>query len=178
MQKTRTGTRGTRGGARGDSDGPVVRWSVIDSPVGPLFAAVSDGAVVELGFLGDDDPSPADGWLRDDAACDELRSQLEEYFAGERHEFDLPLAPQGTEFQMAVWTALRDIPYGTTASYGDIAAAVGRPKAVRAVGGANNANPISIIVPCHRVIGADGNLTGYGGGLGTKEALLALESGG
>ncbi len=155
---------------------PPVCWSTIDSPVGALFAAVSEGAVVELSFLGDEQPSPPVGWIRDDGACDELRSQLEQYFAGERREFDIEIAPDGTEFQMQVWTALRSIPYGRTASYGEIAARIGRPRAVRAVGGANNANPISIIVPCHRVIGADGSLTGYGGGLGTKATLLALES--
>lgn len=153
-----------------------VHWSVIDSPVGPLFVAVSEGAVVELGFLGDEEPAPPDGWSRDDSACDEVRTQLQEYFAGTRRTFELDLAPHGTEFQMAVWLTLRGIPYGATASYGEIAAAVGRPKAVRAVGGANNANPISIIVPCHRVIGADGSLTGYGGGLGTKQTLLTLEA--
>jgi methylated-DNA-[protein]-cysteine S-methyltransferase len=179
-RNTPSGTRPSSGDgagiAKGESPGTAsALWSVIDSPVGPLFAAVRDGAVIELSFLGDDEPMPADGWLRDDAACDELRCQLEEYFAGTRTEFDLDLDPRGTDFQMEVWAALRDISYGTTASYGDIAAAIGRPKAVRAVGGANNANPISIIVPCHRVIGADGSLTGYGGGLGTKETLLALE---
>ena len=175
MQNTRTNR--IRARSRGVSlEGPPgTLGSVIDSPVGPLFAAVRDGAVIELSFLGEDEPAPPDDWLRDDAACGELRSQLEEYFAGLRTEFQLELAPQGTDFQMAVWAALRDIPYGATASYGEIAAAIGRPKAVRAVGGANNANPISIIVPCHRVIGADGSLTGYGGGLGTKETLLGLE---
>lgn len=187
MQNTKSSNTGTgtpktsRAGAtteRSESpDAAGALWSVIDSPVGPLFAAVRDGAVIELSFLGDDEPVPAENWVRDDAACDELRCQLEEYFAGTRTEFDLELDPRGTDFQMEVWAALRDISYGTTATYGDIAAAVGRPKAVRAVGGANNANPISIIVPCHRVIGADGSLTGYGGGLGTKETLLVLEQG-
>lgn len=179
IKNTRPGTRRASPEVprvEGESPGtPGAMWSVIDSPVGPLFAAVGDGAVIELSFLGDGRPSPTEGRLRDDAACDGLRAQLEEYFAGVRTEFDLDLALQGTDFQMAVWDALRAIPYGTTASYGEIAAAIGRPKAVRAVGGANNANPISIIVPCHRVIGADGSLTGYGGGLGTKESLLTLE---
>ena len=103
--------------------------------------------------------------------------QLEEYFAGKRKQFDLPLSLRGTEFQRQVWAALRDIPYGVTRSYGQIAQAVGRPKAVRAVGMANHRNPISIIVPCHRVVGADGSLTGYGGGLENKKFLLALERG-
>lgn len=163
--------------ADGAEGGPLTAWCTIDSPVGALFAAVRAGAVVELGFLGDGDPEPPDGWVHDPDACAELRDQLGEYFEGERTEFELTLAPQGTAFQMAVWEALRDIPYGTTASYGEIASAVGRPRAVRAVGGANNRNPISIVVPCHRVIGADGSLTGYGGGLGIKERLLDLESG-
>lgn len=165
---------GRSGGSRERS---IVRWSVMDSPVGPLFAAVRDGAVIELSFLGDGEPSPPAGSVRDDGACASLRLQLEQYFSGDRREFDLEIAPRGTDFQMQVWAALRSIPYGSTASYGEVAARIGRPKAVRAVGGANNANPISIIVPCHRVIGADGSLTGYGGGLDTKQVLLALESG-
>lgn len=101
--------------------------------------------------------------------------QLDEYFAGTRHEFELDLAPQGTAFQLAVWDALRAIPYGATASYGDIARAVGRPNAVRAVGQANGRNPLAIVVPCHRVIGSDHSLTGYGGGIDRKRYLLALE---
>lgn len=101
--------------------------------------------------------------------------QLDEYFAGKRYDFDLPLAPQGTPFQQQVWAALRQIPYGTTASYGQIAAAIGNPKASRAVGMANNRNPIAVIIPCHRVIGADGSLVGYGGGIPIKKQLLELE---
>lgn len=107
------------------------------------------------------------------AACNQLR----EYFAGRRNQFDLPLAPQGTAFQLRVWTELRRIPYGQTISYGELARRVGLPRAARAVGAANGANPIPIIVPCHRVIGANGRLTGFGGGLATKAELLALESG-
>ena len=99
------------------------------------------------------------------------------YFAGERRDFDLPLAPAGTDFQRAVWEALRAIPYGRTRTYGEIAAAVGRPKAVRAVGQANHVNPLPIFIPCHRVVGKNGALTGYAGGLDLKRALLALESG-
>ena len=102
-------------------------------------------------------------------------AQVKEYFAGKRKQFKLPLLMRGTEFQMAVWQALQEIPYGETRSYKDIAARIGRPKAVRAVGMANNRNPISIIVPCHRVIGHDGSLTGYGGGLPLKQHLLELE---
>jgi methylated-DNA-[protein]-cysteine S-methyltransferase len=104
-------------------------------------------------------------------------AQIEEYLLGKRKRFTLPLVLHGTEFQLAVWRALQDIPYGETSSYKEIAAAVGRPKAVRAVGMANNRNPISIIVPCHRVIGHDGSLTGYGGGLPLKQRLLELEQG-
>jgi methylated-DNA-[protein]-cysteine S-methyltransferase len=102
--------------------------------------------------------------------------QLREYFAGQRADFDLPLAPEGTEFQRTVWRNLRDIPYGETISYGELAKRVGNPKASRAVGAANGQNPIPIVIPCHRVIGANGKLTGFGGGLPTKEALLALET--
>lgn len=101
--------------------------------------------------------------------------QLEEYFAGKRKNFDLPLAPKGTDFQKKVWKALTDIPYGETRTYGEIAAVVGNPKAARAVGMANNKNPIGIIVPCHRVVGADGKLVGYAGGMEKKEWLLNLE---
>ena len=115
--------------------------------------------------------------VRDDAPLREARQQLEEYFAGERQEFSLTLEADGTDFQRRVWDALREIPFGETMSYGDIARRIGNPRAVRAVGLANGRNPISIIVPCHRVIGADGSLTGYGGGLERKRFLLALEKG-
>lgn len=109
------------------------------------------------------------------ALLKEAARQLEEYFQGKRQEFALPLAPRGTEFQKKVWKALRTIPYGETRSYGQIAAQSGNPKACRAVGGANNKNPIMIFIPCHRVIGADGSLTGFGGGLEVKKYLLDLE---
>ncbi len=113
--------------------------------------------------------------VRDAAPLREARQQLDEYFGGERREFSLVLDADGTEFQRSVWRALRGIPYGATASYGDIAKRIRNPKAVRAVGLANGRNPISIIIPCHRVIGADGSLTGYGGGIERKRFLLALE---
>ena len=113
--------------------------------------------------------------VRDAAPLREARQQLDEYFGGERREFSLVLDAAGTEFQRSVWRALRGIPYGATASYGDIAKRIRNPKAVRAVGLANGRNPISIIIPCHRVIGADGSLTGYGGGIERKRFLLALE---
>ena len=112
---------------------------------------------------------------RDGGPLRDAREQLEEYFAGTRQEFSIPLDAAGTEFQQAVWQALREIPYGVAISYGELARRIGNPRAVRAVGLANGRNPISIIVPCHRVIGADGSLTGYGGGLERKRFLLALE---
>ena len=109
---------------------------------------------------------------------EEAARQLRAYFAGQRQAFSLPLGPRGTAFQLQVWQALQTIPYGEVRTYGEIARAIGKPKACRAVGMANHKNPISIIVPCHRVVGADGSLTGYGGGLAAKEFLLALEQGG
>ncbi len=114
-------------------------------------------------------------WTRKASFFDGLKSQLRDYFKGRRRQFNLPLAPHGTAFQRKVWRALRNIPYGETVSYGDIAREVGNPQAVRAVGGANARNPIPIIIPCHRVIGSDGALTGFGGGLKIKQCLLDLE---
>ena len=112
-----------------------------------------------------------------DSLLEKAAKELKEYFQGKRREFDLPLSVKGTAFQMKVWRALQEIPYGETRSYGEIAEAIGKPKAARAVGMANNRNPVSIIIPCHRVIGADGKLVGYGGGLDAKEYLLELEAG-
>ncbi|QBI52407.1 Methylated-DNA--protein-cysteine methyltransferase [Streptomonospora litoralis] len=117
----------------------------------------------------------ADGWRRDPAALSAAAEQLGAYFAGELREFTVPLAPRGTVFQRSVWRALTTIPYGRTATYGEIARSLGRPNASRAVGMANNRNPISIVVPCHRVIGANGAMVGYGGGISRKEILLRLE---
>ncbi|MFC7327965.1 methylated-DNA--[protein]-cysteine S-methyltransferase [Marinactinospora rubrisoli] len=155
--------------------GPV-RYTLEPSPVGELLLT-GDGAALtglymrpEKGWA----PPPPD-WRRDDALFAETRRQLAAYFAGELREFSLPLAPSGTPFQLRVWRALTTIPYGRTTSYGEIATRLGRPTASRAVGMANGRNPISIIVPCHRVIGANGSLTGYGGGLPRKERLLRLE---
>jgi methylated-DNA-[protein]-cysteine S-methyltransferase len=137
-----------------------------ESPVGPLTIAVNgEGAVEEIRFGGVDH--------RGDVR--HVIAQLDEYFAGERHDFDLTLAPRGTAFQQSVWSELQRIPYGTTISYRDLAQRIARPKAVRACGTANGANPIPIVIPCHRVIGANGTLVGYGGGLHIKRALLALE---
>jgi methylated-DNA-[protein]-cysteine S-methyltransferase len=157
----------------------TTRFALLESPVGELLALGDpDGRLTGLHF--DEDPRsigrPAE-WVRDDAAFAELRRQLDAYFAGELRHFELALRPSGSPFQLSVWSALREIPYGQTASYGEIAAAVGQPGAARAVGGANNRNPIAIVIPCHRVIGASGSLTGYGGGLPRKRRLLALEAG-
>jgi methylated-DNA-[protein]-cysteine S-methyltransferase len=148
-------------------------WS---SPVGPLALEADDHDRLTRLAFGDADNQPG---VPVDAApegilADTVR-QLEEYFAGSRREFALELAPQGTPFQLAVWDALLAIPYGATASYADIARAVGRPNAVRAVGQANGRNPLAIVVPCHRIIGSDHSLTGYGGGIDRKRFLLALE---
>ena len=140
------------------------------------MTADAAGALTRLYFPGRISPQQA-GWTHDETPFVELRRQLDAYFAGELEDFDLRLAPSGTPFQLQVWRALREIPYGATASYGEIARAVGQPGAARAVGGANNRNPIAIIVPCHRVIGAGGSLTGYGGGLDRKRLLLELEAG-
>jgi methylated-DNA-[protein]-cysteine S-methyltransferase len=153
-------------------------YDIIDSPVGPLLAARDDRGVSDLRFeLGGSGHLPEPGWKHDPAALEEVRSQLDEYFAGTRTDFDLPLSLHGTDFQRLVWTELTRIPYGETTSYGELARRIGRPRAMRAVGLANGRNPVSIIVPCHRVIGADGSLTGYGGGLDRKRLLLGLESG-
>lgn len=154
----------------------------VDSPVGPLYLAATANGLTDVGFAGDGGPvsarAPTGADLaRARAILDAAAAQLAAYFAGERRTFDLPLAPVGTEFQRAVWQALRDIPHGETISYGELARRIGRPRAVRAVGAANGRNPLAIVVPCHRVIGSDGSLTGYGGGLPIKRQLLALEAG-
>lgn len=152
-------------------------FTVLDSPVGGLLACADEaGAITGLHFLDRGDPRRRE-WTSDERPFAELRRQLDAYFAGELRDFELELSPSGSPFQLEVWRALREIPYGQTASYGEIAAAVGQPGAARAVGGANNRNPIAIVIPCHRVIGASGSLTGYGGGLPRKQQLLALESG-
>ncbi|MGZ4678387.1 MAG: methylated-DNA--[protein]-cysteine S-methyltransferase [Acidimicrobiia bacterium] len=153
----------------------TTRYSFFDGPEGPLLLAVDDeGNLVRLHFAHDSVPVGAD-WIRDDAALDGVRTQLDEYFAGTRTEFDLPLRLHGTPFQVEVWEQLRRIPYGETISYGELARRVDRPEAARAVGAANGQNPVAIVVPCHRVIGADGSLTGFGGGLDWKRWLLQRE---
>lgn len=141
----------------------------ITSPVGALTLTEDSGSITSVHF--------GDSGSANDASpvLDEAEQQLQEYFAGTRRSFDLPLAPAGTPFQQAVWDALRAIPYGETRTYAQIAEAIGNPKACRAVGMANNRNPIAILIPCHRVVGANGSLTGYAGGLDVKAQLLALE---
>lgn len=153
----------------------VIQFRSVDSPVGLLTLAGRDGRLMHLRMVDQTYEPCHDGWESDDAAFPEAVEQLESYFAGELFDFDLELDMVGTRFQRSVWEALLTIPYGETRSYGEIAAQIGTPTASRAVGLANGHNPIGIIVPCHRVIGANGNLTGYGGGLDRKRTLLALE---
>ena len=162
-----------------DTDAPRLSH-IVSSPIGRLLLTSDGHALTGLWMLDADRHSARDlGLTLSPSSFTEVASQLEEYFAGDRKEFTVPLAPTGTPFQLAVWTQLTTIPYGSTVSYGDIARALGkRLVASRAVGLANGANPISIIVPCHRVIGSDGSLTGYGGGLDRKELLLRLEGAG
>jgi methylated-DNA-[protein]-cysteine S-methyltransferase len=158
--------------------------TTMDSPCGPLLCVVDEsGAVVRIEFgKGRESRQIIERMLdagidvvEDPARTAGLRRQLAEYFAGERRDFDLRLAPEGTPFERSVWDELRKIPFGETRSYGEIAQAIGRPGAARAVGRANGANPIPIVVPCHRVIGSDGSLTGFGGGLEAKSRLLEIE---
>ncbi len=153
-----------------------VFWHRIDSPVGPLLLAGTSKALLHVRFLAAPSVAAAEaGWVEDARPFAATLAQLTEYFAGSRRAFDLPLAPQGTPFQLRVWQALRTITYGATVSYGELARRLGMAGGARAVGLANGANPLPIIVPCHRVIGADGSLTGFGGGLPIKKALLELE---
>ena len=148
------------------------------SPVGKLLLAGDAKGLRMLDFQGGPHATqPKPGWREDRKLFREVIVQLQQYFAGKRREFDAPLSPEGTPFQLQVWRALRGIPYGETLSYGELARRIRKPGAARAVGAANGDNPIAIIVPCHRVIGADGSLTGYGGGLGIKQKLLELERG-
>ncbi|AOZ52077.1 methylated-DNA--[protein]-cysteine S-methyltransferase [Chromobacterium vaccinii] len=149
---------------------------LIDTRFGPAAAWLDiRGALLRLLFNPTPEQLAAHACPRDDAALAEVARQLAEYQAGERQAFDLPLAPQGTAFQQQVWAALREIPYGHTVSYGELARALGNPDGARAVGRANATNPIALIVPCHRVLGTDGSLTGYAGGLPLKAALLRFE---
>ncbi|MCY1279591.1 Methylated-DNA--protein-cysteine methyltransferase [compost metagenome] len=146
-----------------------------DSPTGRLLLAGDEGGLRMLYMDLEQKHYPELDWHEGSPLLDEVARQLDEYFAGKRQRFDVRLNARGTEFQRQVWQALVEIPYGYTTCYAELARRIGRPKAVRAVGAANGANPISIIVPCHRVIGRDGSLTGYAGGLARKEQLLRLE---
>ncbi|WP_046321240.1 methylated-DNA--[protein]-cysteine S-methyltransferase [Mycobacterium sp. UM_Kg1] len=150
-------------------------YRIIDSPLGPLTLAGRGDTLRHLLMLDHAHAPDRAGWVRDDTAFAAAVEQLTDYFAGERTEFDLEYEMVGTEFQRRVWTALLTIPYGQTRSYGQLALQIGAPTASRAVGLANGRNPLSIIVPCHRVIGSTGSLTGYGGGIDRKRALLDLE---
>jgi methylated-DNA-[protein]-cysteine S-methyltransferase len=152
-----------------------MRYDELDSPVGPLLVAADEAGLRLIHFQAARRREPEASWERNPASFRALASQLGEYFRRERRAFDLLLAPRGTVFQLATWRTLTTIPYGETISYEELARRVGRPAASRAVGAANGANPLPIVVPCHRVIGKDGSLTGFGGGLGAKRALLELE---
>jgi methylated-DNA-[protein]-cysteine S-methyltransferase len=156
------------GGARGGGSVGVVH--TVDTPIGPLLLRADHGRLSRIEF-----GAPAT-CSSDAPPFPEAHAQLHAYFAGELERFELPLGPLGTPFQRSVWDALAEIPYGTTTTYSELAARIGRPAACRAVGAANGRNPLPVIVPCHRVIGAGGGLTGYGGGLERKRHLLALET--
>jgi methylated-DNA-[protein]-cysteine S-methyltransferase len=152
------------------------RCTEIGSPFGPLLLVARDSGLCEIQFVnGRHSARPDPEWQEDPSALAEVVRQLRAYFAGELEKFDLPLSPQGTPFQQRVWTELLKIPFGETTSYGELARRIGNSNASRAVGLANGSNPIPIVIPCHRVIGSNGKLTGYGGGLPIKEKLLALE---
>lgn len=146
--------------------------SCYQTPLGKMVITENGQAITGVMF---GESLPEEVNARETPLLKQAYDQLQEYLAGQRKSFDLPLAPQGTAFQQKVWKALQDIPYGTVVSYQDVARAIGQAKACRAVGGANNKNPIVIIIPCHRVIGANGSLVGYGGGLEIKRQLLELE---
>jgi methylated-DNA-[protein]-cysteine S-methyltransferase len=152
-------------------------YMTMESVIGPLLLAGDERGLHRLHFIrGRKAKSPERGWTEDKKPFKEVVSQLKAYFEGKLRDFDLPLVLNGTEFQRRVWHRLLTIPYGETASYGQLAREIGSPEAFRAVGLANGSNPIAIIVPCHRVIGSNGDLTGFGGGIPLKKKLLALES--
>jgi methylated-DNA-[protein]-cysteine S-methyltransferase len=155
-----------------------VQYRVLDSPIGSLLLAGDTAGVRFLLFTnGRRTVAPDPAWEPDRGSLKDAAAQLTAYFSGRLREFSVPVAPEGTPFQQRVWAALQQIRYGDTLSYGELARRLEQPKAVRAVGLANGSNPISIIIPCHRVIGSNGALVGYGGGLANKQALLALERG-
>lgn len=155
-----------------------MNYCYLETPIGTLLVAGDAAAIHRIEFPKRGKAArPEADWIESERGpVAQAARQLREYFAGKRTEFDLPLAPRGTDFQRGVWKRLQEIPYGQTISYGELARRVGNPKASRAVGAANGSNPIPIVIPCHRVIGANGRLTGFGGGLPTKETLLALEA--
>jgi len=156
----------------------TIWYDNLPTPIGCLRLVADGQGLREVWFeTGRHRRDPAPTWTHSPQALAFARVQLEEYFAGTRQLFDLPLHPIGTPFQLAVWQELARIPYGTTISYGELAQRIGQPQAVRAVGAANGRNPLPIVLPCHRVIGANGSLTGFGGGLPTKRFLLAMEDG-
>lgn len=151
-------------------------YTQIESPLGPLLLVADEAGLRQILFVnGRHAAQPESSWKEDSEPFREAIRQLQTYFAGELEKFDLQLAPEGTPFQLGVWRNLCEIPYGATVSYGELAIRIGNPKACRAVGLANGSNPIPVVIPCHRVIGSNGKLTGYGGGLPIKEKLLALE---
>ena len=151
-------------------------FTYLSSPIGSLLLAADDTGLREVTFPKNGAiASPQPDWIEDESALSDTIRQLRAYFAGDLETFVLPLKPEGTPFQQRVWNELLNIPYGETISYGELATRIGNPNASRAVGLANGSNPIPIIIPCHRVIGSNGKLTGYGGGLPIKEKLLALE---
>ena len=155
----------------------TVSYTTVRSPVGPLLLVGDEGGLRRVHFASGRRPkSPERDWAENRGPFREVIRQLEAYFEAKLREFDLPLVLDGTEFQLLVWRNLRKIPYGETVSYGQLAQRIGSPQAARAVGLANGSNPIPIIIPCHRVIGSNGDLTGFGGGLAVKRKLLALES--
>ena len=152
-------------------------YCYFETTIGELLLAGDDDGLAMIGFpQGSMRRDPESDWIYNEKPLASACQQLGEYFSGKRKSFDLPLQFDGTEFQVSVLKALQDIPYGETVSYGEIARRIGKPKAVRAVGAANGRNPLPIVLPCHRVIGSSGDLTGFGGGLDTKEALLRLEA--
>jgi len=154
----------------------MTSYTEIESPVGPLLLVADEAGLRQIHFVNGRHPArPESSWEENRGPLKATIRQLRAYFAGELEEFDLPLAPEGTSFQLKVWKRLCGIPYGETISYGELARRIGNPNASRAVGLANGSNPIPIVIPCHRVIGSNGKLTGYGGGLPIKEKLLALE---
>jgi methylated-DNA-[protein]-cysteine S-methyltransferase len=155
----------------------VTSYTSMESPIGPLLLAGDEHGLHLVHFVNGRRPkSPSPGWVEDKIPFKEAIRQLQAYFAGKLTAFELPLILEGTEFQLRVWGTLQKIPYGETVSYGQLAKRIGNPDAARAVGLANGSNPIPIIIPCHRVIGSNGDLTGFGAGLPTKKKLLALES--